>query len=60
MIRLKIVGADDPIKLTMLKSRFNRLATQINRMARTKPEEDQKKLQNGLKLLEEQINGFLK
>ena len=60
MIRLKIVEGDDPVKLTVLKSRFNRLATQINRMARIKPEEDQKKLYDGLKALEEQMNSFQK
>ncbi|MDO1449442.1 hypothetical protein Q0590_24415 [Rhodocytophaga aerolata] len=60
MIKLKIVGADDPVRLTALKSRFNRLATQLNRMVRMKPEEDPKKLQDGLKALEDQINSFAK
>jgi uncharacterized protein with ATP-grasp and redox domains len=60
MIKLKIVGAEDPARLTTLKSKYNRLATQINRMARLKPEEDPEKLQQGLKVLEEQISNFHK
>lgn len=52
--------ADEPQKLTLLKSRYNRLATKMNRMARMEPEQDQKKLQEGLKSLEAQINDFSK
>ena len=58
MIKLKIVEADDTLKLTTLKSRYNRLAIQLNRSARLEPEKDTKKLSEGLKALEDQINSL--
>ena len=60
MIKLKIVQADDSVKLTTLKSRFNRLATQINRATRLEPEKDSGKLIAGLKVIEDQIENFHK
>ena len=60
MLKLKIVELRDPAKLSALKTRFNRMVTSMNRMARLEPEKDQKKLYEDLKFLENQINNFQK
>ncbi len=56
IIALKKSAADDSIELTILISKFNRLALQINRLGNTMSREEKDELYIKLKAVEEQIN----
>ncbi len=58
LIVLKRAVADDSIKLTILKSRFNRLASRINRLRLSLSLDERKELHITLKEIEEQINKY--
>jgi len=57
-IELKKMEVDEPIQLSILKSKFNRIATGLNFPSHNLSQKEQEELVNNLALLEKQITTY--
>lgn len=57
-IELKRISADDPIKLSILKSHFNRLANQLNVRIYHLSQKQRKDIADQIKVIEIEINNY--